>query len=64
MKGLSSKGTALRVDVLQNRKYTAFEGRPSIFQPAILQAVAVKGLKFSFQCALGYRLRVRGVRLL
>ena len=47
MKGLSSKRIALKVDtgkVLQDRKIYCLQARPCIFQPEILQAVAVKGL--------------------
>ena len=50
VKGFASNRTALKGDgnrtgLLQDRKLYCLQARPSIFQPEIVQAGAVKGLK-------------------
>ena len=45
MKGFSSKCIALKVVVIQSQKIYCLQGCPCTFNPEILQAGAVKGLK-------------------
>ena len=50
MKGLSSKRTAEKIDVLSDRKIRCAQARLCIFSPEILQAGAMKGLKKKKMC--------------
>ena len=47
VKGFSSKGIALTVDVIQSQKIDCFQGYPGTFSLEIVQAAAVKGLRIA-----------------
>ena len=46
MKGPASKRTILKVDLLRDQKMLCFQACMCIYSPEILQAGAVKGLKY------------------